>query len=33
MPVVTLTIRKPKSNTFRTTVLHAVHAALVSSSN
>jgi len=31
MPLVTLTVRKPKSSTFKTTVLDAVHAALVSS--
>src|SRR5450631_928061 len=31
MPLVTLTVRKPKSDTFKTTVLDAVHAALVSS--
>ncbi|SRR5436190_1879474 len=31
MPLVTLTIRKPKSPAFKTTVLDAVHAALVSS--
>jgi len=31
MPLVTLTVRKPKSNMFKTTVLDAVHAALVSS--
>ena len=31
MPLVTLTIRKPKSTAFKTTVLDAVHAALVSS--
>jgi hypothetical protein len=31
MPLVTLTVRKPKSNDFKTTVLNAVHAALVSS--
>lgn len=31
MPLVTLTIRKPKSSAFKTTVLDAVHAALVSS--
>jgi len=31
MPVVTLTIRKPKPDTFKATVLDAVHAALVSS--
>jgi Tautomerase enzyme len=31
MPLVTLTVRKPKSSTFKTTVLNAVHAALVSS--
>jgi len=31
MPLVTLTVRKPKSTAFKTTVLDAVHAALVSS--
>ena len=31
MPLVTLTVRKPKSVGFKTTVLDAVHAALVSS--
>lgn len=31
MPLVTLTVRKPKSGAFKTTVLDAVHAALVSS--
>ena len=31
MPLVTLTVRKPKSAAFKTTVLDAVHAALVSS--
>jgi hypothetical protein len=31
MPIVTLTVRKPKSSTFKTTLLNAVHAALVSS--
>jgi hypothetical protein len=31
MPLVTLTIRKPKSPAFKTTILDAVHAALVSS--
>ncbi len=31
MPLITLTVRKPKSSTFKTTVLDAVHAALVSS--
>lgn len=31
MPLVTLTVRKPKSSTFKSTVLDAVHAALVSS--
>ena len=31
MPLVTLTVRKPKSGAFKTTVLNAVHAALVSS--
>ncbi|HEU5295514.1 MAG TPA: tautomerase family protein [Burkholderiaceae bacterium] len=29
MPLVTLTVRKPKSAEFKTTVLDAVHAALV----
>lgn len=29
MPLVTLTVRKPKSAAFKTTVLGAVHAALV----
>ena len=31
MPLVTLTIRKPKSPAFKTSILDAVHAALVSS--
>jgi hypothetical protein len=31
MPLVTMTVRKPKSATFKTAVLEAVHAALVSS--
>ena len=31
MPLVTLTVRRPKSVAFKTTVLDAVHAALVSS--
>jgi len=31
MPLVTLTVRKPKSTAFKTTVLDAVHAALISS--
>ena len=31
MPLVTLTVRKPKSTAFKTAVLDAVHAALVSS--
>ena len=31
MPIVTLTVRKPKSRQFKDTVLDAVHAALVSS--
>jgi hypothetical protein len=31
MPLVTLTVRKPKSGAFKTTVLDAVQAALVSS--
>ncbi len=31
MPLVTLTVRKPKSASFKATVLDAVHAALVSS--
>jgi len=30
MPLVTLTVRKPKSAAFKSTVLDAVHAALVS---
>jgi Tautomerase enzyme len=31
MPLVTLTVRKPKSREFKTTVLDAVHSALISS--
>jgi phenylpyruvate tautomerase PptA (4-oxalocrotonate tautomerase family) len=31
MPLVTLTVRKPKSSAFKFTVLDAVHAALISS--
>jgi hypothetical protein len=31
MPLVTLTVRRPKSSAFKTTMLSAVHAALVSS--
>ena len=31
MPLVTLTVRKPKSNAFKSGVLEVVHAALVSS--
>jgi phenylpyruvate tautomerase PptA (4-oxalocrotonate tautomerase family) len=31
MPLVTLSVRKPKSSGFKTTVLDAVHSALVSS--
>jgi phenylpyruvate tautomerase PptA (4-oxalocrotonate tautomerase family) len=31
MPLVTLTIRKPKSSAFKTVVLDAVHASLLSS--
>jgi len=31
MPLVSLTVRKPKSSAFKSTVLDAVHAALVSS--
>jgi len=31
MPLVTLTVRKPKTREFKTTVLDAVHTALVSS--
>ena len=31
MPLVTLTVRKPKSSTFKSTVLDLVHSALVSS--
>jgi phenylpyruvate tautomerase PptA (4-oxalocrotonate tautomerase family) len=30
MPLVTLTVRKPKSSEFKSSVLNAVHAALVS---
>ena len=30
MPLVTITVRKPKTNAFKTAVLDAVHAALVS---
>jgi hypothetical protein len=30
MPLVTLTVRKPKSSVFKTTILNAVHSALVS---
>jgi len=30
MPLVTLTVRKPKPSEFKTTLLNAVHAALVS---
>src|ERR1700722_14706244 len=30
MPLVTLTVRKPKSTAFKSTMLNAVHAALVS---
>lgn len=30
MPLVTLTVQKPKSGTFKTSVLDAVHAALIS---
>jgi hypothetical protein len=30
MPLVTLTVRKPKSSAFKSTMLNAVHAALVS---
>lgn len=29
MPIVTVTVRKPKSTAFKTTILTAVHAALV----
>ena len=29
MPLVTLTVRKPKSNAFKTTVLGTVHSALI----
>jgi phenylpyruvate tautomerase PptA (4-oxalocrotonate tautomerase family) len=29
MPIVTLTVRKPKTSAFKTTVLSAIHAALV----
>lgn len=31
MPLVTLTVRKPKSNAFKSTILDSVHGALVSS--
>jgi phenylpyruvate tautomerase PptA (4-oxalocrotonate tautomerase family) len=31
MPLVTLTVRKPKTNAFKSSVLDAVHAALVAS--
>jgi len=31
MPLVTLTVRKPKSSAFKATLLNAVHAALISS--
>src|SRR5262245_42631527 len=31
MPLITLTVRKPKSSAFKSGVLEAVHAALVSS--
>jgi phenylpyruvate tautomerase PptA (4-oxalocrotonate tautomerase family) len=31
MPLVTLTVRRPKSSAFKSTVLDAVHAALVAS--
>lgn len=31
MPIVTLTVRKPKSRSFKTAVLDAIHAAIVSS--
>lgn len=31
MPLITLTVRKPKSSAFKSNVLDAVHAALVSS--
>jgi len=31
MPLVTLTVRKPKSNEFKSTVLDLIHTALVSS--
>ena len=31
MPIVTLTVRKPKSTEFKSTVLDAVHAALIAS--
>lgn len=31
MPIVTITVRKPKTSEFKNTVLDAVHAALVSS--
>ena len=33
MPFVTITVRKPKTTAFKTTVLDAVHAALVSVAN
>jgi len=33
MPLVTVTVRKPKTPEFKTTVLNAVHAALVSTAN
>jgi hypothetical protein len=31
MPLITLTIRKPKDDAFKSSVLDAVHAALVAS--
>ncbi len=31
MPLVTLTVRKPKTSAFKATILNAVHAALISS--
>lgn len=31
MPLVTITVRKPKPSTFKTAVLDAIHTALVSS--
>jgi hypothetical protein len=31
VPLVTLTVRKPKASTFKATVLDAVHSALVAS--